>query len=108
MVYLKNIFKNFIQLNLWILFFILNKIDLLHYKIKEIEQFKKKLKENLQIGFSEEANNYFDSISAKELTEENEKNKDFMYYLKFIIKKNHENEKNISNFVKNKLKEITK
>ena len=86
-------------------FLILNKIDLLQDKEKEIEKFKEKiLKQELKIEFSEKTNNYFDSISTKELTEETDKNKDFLHYLKFIINKNDENERNFPIFVKKQLK----
>ena len=100
----KEYFKKFHNNKIVNSFFILNKIDLLHNKEKEIEQFEEKiLKQELKIEFSKETNNYFDFISAKELNEESEKNIDFMHYLKFIINKNDEKEKNFSIFVKKQL-----
>ena len=97
-------FQKYFQTKFINSFFILNKIDLLKDKEKEIELFKDTiLNKKLQIEFSEESNNYFDFISAKELTEEKEKNKDFFHYLKYIVNKNDKNEQNFKIFVKKQL-----
>ena len=64
-------------------FFILNKIDKLEDKDKEIKSFEENmLKNKLGIDLSK---NYIDYISSTQLTEEREKDIDFQHYLKYII-----------------------
>jgi hypothetical protein len=84
-------------------FFILNKIDILKDKEKEIKYFiDNMIKDKLGVNLSK---NYIDFVSATQLTEEKDKDIDFPHYLKYITNKNTEKETNFLIHLINQLKE---
>ena len=88
----KDYINKYFQMEFINCFFILNKIDKLEDKDKEIKSFEENmLKNKLGIDLSK---NYIDYISSTQLTEEREKDIDFQHYLKYIINKNQGEEKN--------------